>query len=311
MKSETKRNMLILILGVCLALPVGTAVANYVSDLNTAKTNWNSIYGTNVRITGWTDLGIIQNQAQRESTVTQMTDSSQVYVVSGDPTNPPTITAVLMDGQPQEILQQWRTVVGGIVAIGQHKIKISWKFVATQDSFTTIAVANDDSVNGIKFDAMLATIVTIESERTAGGGKIMKWIWGSTRGRIHWEVTCHDTPPVCTHDCYAWISLGDAQIQCIEEIVGNNCKLYYGWAYRSPTGSITIVWNPTTYKFEITITGLGSSGKGDGSVIDPCPSEPDSVPTLTQWGLIILVALLVFSTWVVLKRRRKTVGNYQ
>ncbi len=31
------------------------------------------------------------------------------------------------------------------------------------------------------------------------------------------------------------------------------------------------------------------------------------IPTLTQWGLIILVALIIFSTWVVL-RRRKVIG---
>jgi hypothetical protein len=32
-------------------------------------------------------------------------------------------------------------------------------------------------------------------------------------------------------------------------------------------------------------------------------------PTLTQWGLIILVALIVFSTWVVLRRRRAVVSR--
>jgi hypothetical protein len=32
-----------------------------------------------------------------------------------------------------------------------------------------------------------------------------------------------------------------------------------------------------------------------------------AVPTLTEWGMIILVALLVFSTWVAL-RRRKVIG---
>jgi hypothetical protein len=42
----------------------------------------------------------------------------------------------------------------------------------------------------------------------------------------------------------------------------------------------------------------------------PCPCEPDTVPTLTQWGLIILVALIVFSTYVVL-RRRKAVASRQ
>lgn len=31
-------------------------------------------------------------------------------------------------------------------------------------------------------------------------------------------------------------------------------------------------------------------------------------PALTQWGLIILVALIVFSTWVVLRRRKAVVG---
>jgi subtilisin family serine protease len=37
----------------------------------------------------------------------------------------------------------------------------------------------------------------------------------------------------------------------------------------------------------------------------PVVSPP--IPTLTEWGLIILVALLVFSTWVIL-RRRKVIG---
>jgi hypothetical protein len=34
---------------------------------------------------------------------------------------------------------------------------------------------------------------------------------------------------------------------------------------------------------------------------------PPLTPTLTEWGLVILVALIVFSTWVVL-RRRKVIG---
>jgi hypothetical protein len=42
------------------------------------------------------------------------------------------------------------------------------------------------------------------------------------------------------------------------------------------------------------------------SLFQPCPCE---VPTLTQWGLIVLVVLILFSTWVVLKRRKAVVSR--
>jgi hypothetical protein len=299
-----KKNILLLVLGVSLVLLFRTGVADYTEDLNTAVMNWNSIYGTNVIITGWRELGIIADEAERQATVAQMTDSTQVYVVAGDPTNPPTITAVLMDGAPQEFIDQWTAVVDSIVAIGQHKIEISWKFVATYDTFKTITVATDD---WIKFDAMLATIVIIEpepTEDTESGGITIEWIWGGTRGQIDWEITCHATPPLCTHDCSAWMTLGEARIECIEEIVGNNCKVHYGWAWRTPTGSIKITWNPATAKFEIEVTGLGSNGMGDGTEIDPCPVPPDG-PTFTQWGLIgLMLVFLAIASWVFFWRRR-------
>jgi hypothetical protein len=54
---------------------------------------------------------------------------------------------------------------------------------------------------------------------------------------------------------------------------------------------------------------------GDYAVIDSSGTvietnvEPEQIPTLTQWGLIILVALFVFSTWVALKRRKAVVSR--
>ena len=51
---------------------------------------------------------------------------------------------------------------------------------------------------------------------------------------------------------------------------------------------------------------LAQSGyyMGDGTTCDMV-----QCPTLTQWGLIVLVVLIVFSTWVVLRRRKAVVSG--
>ncbi len=49
---------------------------------------------------------------------------------------------------------------------------------------------------------------------------------------------------------------------------------------------------------------LGGRYMGDGTTFDIV-----DCPTLTQWGLIVLVVLIVFSTWVVLRRRKGIVSR--
>lgn len=49
---------------------------------------------------------------------------------------------------------------------------------------------------------------------------------------------------------------------------------------------------------------LGGRYMGNGTTCDEV-----QCPTLTQWGLIVLVALIVFSTWVVLRRRKAVVSR--
>jgi hypothetical protein len=91
--------------------------------------------------------------------------------------------------------------------------------------------------------------------------------------------------------------------------------------------SITIVvkiWNKVTHATtSITIPPLGYQdhtvetgeceikvfNSATGDEIFECTTEQCQTPTLTQWGLIILVALIVFSTWVVLRRRRAVVSR--
>jgi hypothetical protein len=71
-------------------------------------------------------------------------------------------------------------------------------------------------------------------------------------------------------------------------------------AYIHPTGCLPLFTSPIP---------------GQGAHVANLVSAQHNVnipitPTLTEWGLIILVLLIVFSTWVVLRRRR-TVGSYQ
>ena len=53
----------------------------------------------------------------------------------------------------------------------------------------------------------------------------------------------------------------------------------------------------------LTQTSGPSQAPNDNALLDAKP-----IPTLTQWGMIILVVLIVLSTWVVLRRRKAAVS---
>jgi len=256
-------------------LGYSTAQADYVADLNTAMTNWNTLYGTNVTMNSWSEVGTISNTNERDSIVGVLTDTSTVYVVTGNPMVPDSVTAVSINLAHDTLLTQWNTMVDTLVEIGQTIISIQWQFNATGTTFNSTTVCTSDS---IVFDPMLSTIVIIDNNggndlsKVTSGGFDIQWIWGGQRGRIWWSVTCVGAPPpVCSSDCGGWMILGEADCKCMEvPVAGNNCKIQYGWAWRTPTGSIKITWNAAKGKFDVSVTGLGSSGKGNGSEVDAC-----------------------------------------
>jgi len=252
-----------------------TLQAGYADDLNMAMTNWNTFYGANVTMNGWSVTGAIFTTVEKDNAIGVLTDQSIVYVATGNPAIPNSITATSLMTANNTMLTEWNTMIDTLVEIGQILVSIEWQFNNTGTIFNSTAICTSD---GIVFDSMLSTMVFFGTgvggnlAKVAGGGFDILWIWGGKRGEIWWSVTCHGAPPpVCTEDCGGWVTLGEADCKCQPvPVAGNNCKIEYGWAWRTPTGSITITWNPATGKFETSVTGLGSSGSGNGSALDPC-----------------------------------------
>ena len=262
-----------------LSLGSGIAFADVESDLDAAVAQWNMLYGSEVIALGWTEIDDIDTDDEVIQTIDWMTDPVNAYVPVGDPFDPTTMTAVPLGSAGPEVLAAWSDTVTSLVELGQRRFQIEWQFVDSGDAFTSITVADGDT---IVLDPMWSNVVVAEVLETASGGVDILWIWGSVRGEIRWSVTCRPDGSggiLCDHDCSAWMTLGDAQIQCSVTRQGNCCILNYGWAWRTPTGSIRIVWNPRTGKFEVTVTGLGSSGKGNGSISDCCPTVKCTVNT--------------------------------
>ncbi len=68
-----------------------------------------------------------------------------------------------------------------------------------------------------------------------------------------------------------WMTLGSAHCEVQEvAVAGNNCKIQYGWGWSTPMASFKITWNAGKAKFDVSVSGIGSTGRGNGSEVDPC-----------------------------------------
>ena len=252
-------------------------VYGFMDYLDIAQANWNSSFGDYAQMTGWTYVGQIADASERESIVAALSDPDQTWIAQMDPLDPTEVAVVRLSdalvGEPPGTLTEWEIVVDNSVDVGDHVVQVDW-LVPGEGAVQTTTIASDDE---IKFDPIFVTIVMVSKsiiESSVEGTITIMWIWGGTRGEITYmvEAICDEEHHLiaCSHQCDAWMTLGDAQIQCMVEEIGDCCKLNYGYAWRTPTGSITIGWDAGKGKFEVTVTGLGSSGQGSGSVLDCC-----------------------------------------
>jgi hypothetical protein len=238
--------------------------ANFEMQIDASVNYWNTNFTKNVVPINWFPVGTIIDDAHAAAVIDQMTDPNSVYVTSGNAAAPDTVGAVSLATGTAYEQAQWKGTVSGLVQAGQLMAIIEWVDVNTGDTFESLAVGDS---NGIVFDPMFSTIALVDTTR-AGGGRRITWVWGSTRGRINWDVKCVDG--ICVKTCNAWMSLGEAKIECKVEKIDGVCKLTYAYGWRTPTGDIEIEWDPKDAHFKVTITGLGSSGQGNGCVVAAC-----------------------------------------
>lgn len=177
-------------------------------------------------------------------------------------------------------------VVFPLVRTGLSVMDIVWEYQGTQ--FHSQCLYDK---RGVVYDNVLSNIVfvkdrTQEADRAdihpdlvAPNASYTKskhpvnlniyWIWGSLRGHIdvyHYaQIT--DGRAVSQWGSYSgWMTLGTATGSYHDiTLTASYAKAQwaYGWATVGMT--VRITWNSSLLRFDITITGLGSSGSGQGS----------------------------------------------
>jgi outer membrane protein assembly factor BamB len=163
----------------------------------------------------------------------------------------------------------------------------------------------------------------------------------ATDGLIHWTFKtggCVRSSPAVA-DTLVYVGSDDSCVYCLPLLDPSGGNVITAdeviWSYKtgdmvrsSPAvvGSVLYVgsYDSTVYAFGKPDTGAccllavdcvdgltrvecedqGGTFMGAGTTCDEV-----QCPTLTEWGLIVLVVLIVFSTWVVLRRRRKVLSH--
>lgn len=249
-----------------------TDSAGGLTDLIVGAGEWNGNYGHAALITGGQYLGIIRTEEERNRAVAAMLALD--YAASGDFTNPASVEVFDVSENPRvsrEAYFRWAASADSAACIGQEAYLVDWQIPGV-GPFQTIALVTDQTVawEGILQSAAYEepdTPGTLAAGRSSMSRRI-KWIWGSTRGRISAKVQaiCNGPRISCQKTCDAWMSVGTAIIKCEIEKAGECCNLKYSFGWGTPLVDVEVARDG----FSVTASGLGSNGEGNGTLIDCC-----------------------------------------
>ncbi len=245
--------------------------------------NWNDSYGASVVMTDWTYVGVIDDEAERDQIVADLTATDTAWFPVVSTAAPDDITIATIDDFPGLITQNeidaWQSEVDSLVEVGHYVITIDW--TEGTDTYQTTCIADD---NTLVYDSMLfgvsgGELRVVSAVTTKCLDYRMWWIWQKDDGWENWTrgyiranliTVCEDHMPVsCDSDCTASMTLGDAKIKCKTSKVDNCCKLEFNWAW---TTSFLKSIKVEADGYSLTIEGsFGSSASGNGSCTYCCP----------------------------------------
>jgi hypothetical protein len=248
----------------CVQLPsVPQNVKSHVDDL---IDKWNNAFGNVLEIVSWKYEGVIGSIDRLKEVLDSLTDPDSVRLVHTDITDPGSLSLLLLSAVPPDSQQEFADSVEDLIKTAQYLVKLNWRSVLSGEEFSSTLVLDDD---GVVWESVIGSLVVEEVEilpagKEKSGMVTIKWFWGSERGTIEWGVECDGPPLACSYSSKAQMASGEARIETHFVKSEECCTLYYGWAYRTPTGSISIEWNPETERFDIEVSSWGSTGSGQG-----------------------------------------------
>lgn len=231
----------------------------------------NLLFSNSLELISWDYRGTIANDNDLKETLELLTDPDSVRLFQIDIIDPSFASIILLSSIPSADQDEFAESVEELVELGQHKVKLNWRTVGSGSEFTTIALVDE---NNIVWDSIIGSVVVEEEFLPVAGEKtgsvIIKWLWGAERGKISWSLECSGPPLACNYTSESKIVSGEARIET-KLVKGEECcTLYYAWAYRTPTGSISIDWNQDTEQFDVEVSSWGSTGSGQG-IFECCP----------------------------------------
>ena len=234
--------------------------------------DWNLLFSNSLELISWDYVGTIEDDDDLKETLELLTDPDSVRLFQIDITDPSFASIILLSSIPSADQDEFAESVEELVDLGQHKVRLNWKIIPSGSEFTTIALVDE---NNMVWDSIVGSVVVEEVKflPVAGeksGSVTIKWLWGAERGKISWSLECSGPPLACNYTSESKIASGEARIET-KLVKGEECcTLYYAWAYRTPTGSISIDWNPETEQFDVEVSSWGSTGSGQG-IFECCP----------------------------------------
>lgn len=260
--------LFIMFLTDCAPPSNGQLPSSVISMLDTAIANWNANYGNQVQAIGYSYVGTIDSAIERNNIIDDITSSDKAFIPLIDINNPSSATALLLQdatGVTAQMINSWKSTLDSLIQQDMHIISINW----TKGSlpFTSTCIADDAN---IIYDNMLSHAVLISnvSKKTCLDYTIT-WLWGTERGKIEANLDClcmEGNPISCPHTCTAYMTLGDAKINCTTQKDEFCCYLNYSWAWGTPLVSIEVEIDG----FNLKTSGIGSSGNGSGNCFICC-----------------------------------------
>jgi hypothetical protein len=264
-------------------------------QLDASFANWPSLFGqTSLHPVSYTYQGSINSEQERQQLVERLMEGSNFVVQYDGIHNSSLQLNRLKDVQNQAMpaagdARSTTTVASGLqqaldtlIKTGQQYATIQWK--DKDNVFTSLCVYDN---NGIVYDHILSNLYTVEQEivpdssqytrssqarsysftATAAYVKI-KWVWGSKRGECKVTHSIVYTSSAITTNSWSasgWMSVGSASAQARRhKLARTYAQIDWGYGWATPTASFKITYNSKKATFEVSLSGVGSKGRGTG-----------------------------------------------
>lgn len=262
-------------------------------QLTKAKIRWNRYFESgDIMFFESSFSHTVEDVQQLDDLIGNMTSNAVWISYPKNSQDEKSVSAITLSeaGASQSDIADYASIVEPLLNVGQDVYEVKWINTNTGTTFSTYTIGDSE---GIIYDSIMSNFPLFQDfddetrsrNLLTSGVERYNWLWGSERARVSWSVHCkHDGigGMLCEKECSAWMNIGEAKIECKEpEIQGLCCILRFGWGLRTPTGSITITYDDKGKKFEVSITGIGSSAMGTGTKSDCCEAtgSPTTSPT--------------------------------